>query len=70
MRFPLREAEISNLASAFPRRLAPYHSAVRPFSPWSHPMLWFSLNGDDWTEVRRPCDGRSCAEIARACTEE
>jgi SpoVK/Ycf46/Vps4 family AAA+-type ATPase len=29
----------------------------------------FSLNGDDWTEVRRACDGLSYAEIARACTE-
>ncbi len=29
----------------------------------------FSLNGDDWTEVRRACDDLSYAEIARACTE-
>ncbi|MCL4203466.1 MAG: hypothetical protein KJ000_13265 [Pirellulaceae bacterium] len=29
----------------------------------------FTTNGDDWTEVRRACDGLSCAEIARACTE-
>jgi hypothetical protein len=47
MRFPLREAEIFHLASAFPRRLAPYHSAVRPFSPWSYPMLWLRLSTEN-----------------------